>query len=95
MKLSEIYLRAATTIVDYNEYSDRPTKSICCCDAIWIACSYNHERSKKVIEHFAEWFRPDGEPYWWWACAKTSYEDQEARRLALLFAHEIAKDEGL
>jgi hypothetical protein len=109
MKLSEIYLRAAELIREVDV--DNPSKTNgagCCCHAIKAATGNarkefyqwkeSFQKSAAAEDYFDRLFNDDdqsGSSDYWWADPLESNTDQEARRLALLFAHEIAKDEGL
>ena len=89
----EIYLEAAKRIINRSERmklldSANSRHNICCCDAIFNAALGDSGQAKR---DFADVFRSAACTYWW-ANPFLSDEDQEARRLALLFMYWIAKD---
>lgn len=90
-----IYLKAAKRIISRTERitlldSENDKHNICCCDALYNA---DYENIRKTKRDFADMFK-DVTTTYWWANPFCTDEDQEARKLALLFMYEIAK-EGL
>lgn len=93
MKPSEIFLRAAKRIVSTKAEwlaSLVGDNNLCCCDA--IAAAGNFPLDDAAQELFASIYRRPG--IYWWSDPFVTDADQEARRLALLFAHHYAKDMG-
>ncbi len=92
MKDSEIYLRAAELCAIRHETKDpKEIYRIGCCDFIELA---DFDASWRLIGQFTALFKPrnpDRPLYWFGPFCK---ETHKARVLALLFMHEIAKDEG-
>lgn len=87
MKLKpEIYLKAAKRIANANEWDFKNSQVAYCCYA--ISDEYH-------INEFSNIFKPesydDDEP-WYETYYYASKEDQEARRLALLFMYEMTKN---
>lgn len=98
MKLSEVYFEAAQKIVTEAETSDMlhgDDKYAACCDA--IICGADFDLRCEALRNFERWFCPEFlyDALWefWWANPTKTDEDQEARRLALLFMYHITKDE--
>lgn len=81
--MSEVFLRAA-------EIKSNPHWYTGCCSCISDAAGADAEMHMRADKYFAALFRPACNPYWWWAD-----DEQEPRILALLFAAQIAKSEGL
>jgi len=91
MKLSVVFWNAAQEITDNPDTFG----SAYCCSAIRrIERNSAYEHTKALV-FFYNLFgnRQQLIADFWWANASQTNEDQEARRLALLFAHEIALDE--
>ena len=96
MKLATVYRRAAEALLETVPdliYPHGP--STYCCDTIASVCGSQQELLDHAMVLFGEYFLPEGadpdEP--WWSSTWDGYTgDQEARRLALLFMAEIAKD---
>lgn len=94
-KLSALFIDAAARIVNCHQY-DRSsvTTGDCCCTAISIAITNGKWNVSKigVKDLFAIYFKPEIQSTYWWRDPEPSNEDQEARRLALLFMAEIVLD---
>jgi len=87
MKISDVFWNAAQSL------SGGSKAFWYCCDAI-VNTDSDVKTQGQALEFFTHLFKPkDAHAYepWW----SNSYDNknQEARRLALLFAHEIALDE--
>lgn len=85
MKMSEVFLMAAEE-VDLVPYND---------DRHQAACDAIGERRRDAKEYFANFFCPAGKirDEFWFGTTKEP-ENKQPRVLALLFAAQIAKDEG-
>lgn len=101
MRTSEVLRRAAEKICTDAEFAwhrdrgRRPYPSPYCCHAITI-CTNSPDGGAAAMRLFAGLFAPydDDTNRPWWRCPSITDEDQEARRLALLFAALIAEDQG-
>lgn len=95
MKLSETFRRAAER-VQLGLEPDNQRGSWCCCHAIDEVTGDNYSTDYLMAREFFErYFRDNRAGIYWWAIPWLSAEDQDARRLALLFAALIAEEQGL
>lgn len=90
-KAAKILRRAATMIASSDDYDDTCTMALGCCSAILRSSSHDWFSEKvydRAKQHFAAMF--SRRTAYWWAdpYGKNRWRDQEARRLALLFAAE-------
>jgi len=106
MKLSKLLRKAAELIATNNEMAGslegngwKTSKlEVCCCLAIDSAAFADppaEQIKEETLDFFKDYFKPvDLDHLYWWVSPSRSDRDQEARRLALLFAAEIAGSEG-
>lgn len=109
-KISRIFRDAAARIHTYNEVieeadkiglTSKPSRAYCCCAAVDQAAyslrgtwQQRQAHADRAHNFFHTHFHPGvSRPYWWRHPANTS-KDQEARRLALLMAADMAESMG-
>ena len=102
----DLFLESAKRLVTENEANALENYRLekeytalrsCCCDAIDEASLYLNTGYNEFFDNlnfFKNLFEPADNNLYWWQNPEKTDEDQEARRLALLFAYEIAKEEA-
>ena len=97
MKMSRVFRKAAERISDSKSNSEsKSERTRYACNAIHIIEKV-WDNQTPSIKLFEKLFKPTNQKqhHLFWANPYLTNKEQEARRLALLFAAEIAEDEGL